>query len=166
MRKMYSENQIIDVIIRAIESGLIPIGSDVESFEGTSLLPTDVVFENWTLHRAIKIGDILWIVLAGKIKNNGSASATINNVIEITLPENISSKIYRMNGTNCSQSPLGDGWDLCVQAEVYWSGNPTRLDIVSNAVNKITLTNVGKSLSSGSSAIANLRVPLFLDIGE
>ena len=165
MRKMYSENQIIEVIIRAIESGLIPIGSDVVSYEGTSLLATDVVFEDWTLHRAIKDGNVLWIVLSGNIKNNSASSITPLEIFTITLPSDISSKIYRRDGSTCNNAYTSNEFVLSMRG--VQNSADKQFDLDSPSANTLILSlSGGSAIASGSYANFQIRIPLFLEIGE
>ena len=139
-------------------------GSEVLAYEGTSLLPTDVVFENWTLHRAIKDGNILWIVLSGEVKNNGSDTATVNNYFSITLNTDISSKIYRQDGTTCNNAKSSN--NRILRFNGMSGDNSTTFDLNSDSANVIYVrsrSNVG--LGAGDSMILDVRIPIFLDIG-
>lgn len=138
----------------------------VVAYEGTSLLPTDVVFEDWTLHRAIKDGNVLWFVVSGKIKNNGSASANVRTLCEITLPSELSAKIYRFEGTTCDEA-----YDTNSMVEVhagYISSNMnTSFYLVSEVANKIQIWSYANTaINAGASATFDCRIPIFLNIGD
>lgn len=138
--------------------------SDVVAYEGTSLLPEDVVFEDWTLHRAIQDGNILWIVLTGSITNNSDSSASPTDIFEITLPSSISSKIYRQDGTTCDNARSSDSTIL--YATGTQESQTKRYFVYSESANKIKLTLLTPtSISSGTYAKIDCRVPIFLDIG-
>lgn len=138
--------------------------SDVVAYEGTSLLPEGVVFEDWTLHRAIKDGNILWIALVGKITNTTGSSATVNDVFEITLPETISNKIYRTDGTSCDQAYTSE--QLVLIYYDNYANQPTQFRLKSPTANKLTYSSTnGFTLGSNVSAVFNVRIPIFLDTG-
>ena len=135
----------------------------VIAYEGTSLLPTDVVFEDWTLHRAIKDGNILWFVLAGKITNNGT-NASVTDILEITLPSEISSKIYRADGTTCDQAYSG-GSAVITFYDIF-NNTSTKFLLISPEANKIKIKIASaQTLATGGSQMLNTSIPIFLDTG-
>ena len=134
------------------------------AYEGTSLLPTDVVFTDWSLHRAIKDGNMLWIVLTASITNNTSGSQSISDIFSLTLPSGISSKIYRQDGTTCNDAYSSNPYIT------YFSGNKDSSNgafiFQSLSANSFTLSMGSPfSLGNGSSVRLYVRIPLFLDIG-
>ena len=138
---------------------------NVIGYEGTSLLPTDVVFENWTLHRAIKIGNILWVILCGVIKNTTASTFTQTNLFSITLPSDISSKIYRADGTTCDSNYSSDVNVATQPGATGAQSNVFRL--CSEVANVLYLDNTfGTTIPANDSKFVNVRIPIFLDIGD
>lgn len=135
----------------------------VVAYEGTSLLPTDVVFEDWTLHRAIKDGNVLWVVLTGKISNQGISSATIDKLFSITLADEIASKIYTTDGLTVLVN------DATKDVITYWrgakAGSTGTFALTSRGAKNLTLEIGSFGLSEGSSVFLDVRIPIFLDIG-
>ena len=140
------------------------VGSSVVAYEGTSSLPTGVVFENWTLHRAIKDGNILWIVCAGNINNTTAEAVSITNIFEISIPSEISSKIYRADGSTCNNSFTTNG---AITSFVGARDNAQQVfRLNSNEANKLLLIlNGSYSISANYSVRLDVRFPIFLDIG-
>ena len=142
----------------------IPAQDDeVIAYEGTSLLPTDVVFENWTLHRAIKDGNILWIVGTGVIKNNSDSMAYVAGLFNITLPTEISSKIYRKDGTTTNNAYSSSG-DIAYIIGIK-DTNTVRYTLSANTINVIEIYSSSISLASAGTVEFDFRFPIFLDIG-
>ena len=141
-------------------------GSEVVAYEGVSLLPTDVVFEDWTLHRAIKDGDILWVVFSGVIVNNGSETIGGGElpIFSLSLPTDILSKIYRVDGTTCNNNYNSSSAVLYDNG--YESGSRQTVYIRSQQANELkVIVNSSGNFTSGSTRIWNVRIPIFLDIG-
>ena len=136
----------------------------VVAYEGTSLLPTDVVFEDWTLHRAIKDGNVLWFVLTGKLKNNGASSVNVSNICEIVLPSEVSSKIYRLEGTTCDSAYTTDTL-ISRTSGIFGSSSTVRYTLLSTEANKIKLQSATNEIPAGNSLPVDMRIPIFLDTG-
>ena len=132
------------------------------AYEGTSALPSGASFSDWTLHRGIRDGNILWMTLVGQIINDSGSSIGPAEVYSITLPSALSSKIYRQDGTTCNnayssstQVLFGNGVQGTTTA---------RFSITSASANTLSVW-VLNAINSGTSAFVDLRVPIFLDIG-
>ena len=103
-------------------------------------------------------------MLSGKVTNTDTSDHIISTIFKVTLPSDIASKIYRVDGTSCDSGTY-------TQARILWysgqSGYTVGTFLVSSeSANEITITESSSpSLSSGLSREFNLRVPLFLDIG-
>lgn len=134
------------------------------AYEGTSLLPTDIVFSDWTLHRAIKDGNILWVVISGQIRNSGSDSQSVVNIMSISLPADIQNKIYRRDGTTINNSYSSDDTIANLNGN---KGNATFIyRLYSNVAGEFKIgCNLSFSLSGGDYTSLELRIPIFLDIG-
>lgn len=186
MRRMYSKKQIEEIAKGSIASasegtiakalGLDEDGNIVKgqaggekiiAYEGVSVLPTDIEFTDWTLHRAIKIDSVLWIVVCGTITNKGASQASFNNMCEITLPSSISSKIYRADGTSCDQAP-SSSVNTLILLDMGGAGSSERLaNCYSESANKIRIKwQYNTSINAGASIQFNIRFPLFLDVGS
>lgn len=154
---MFSENQIKEIVKSAIESGEI-------AYEGTSVLPEEVEFSEWALHRAIKDGNILWVIISGVIKNNSTTSTkAVRGLIDITLPEDISSKIYRYNGVPINQQASGD----VIETNIYQSGSIRAIALTSPSLN-VLHCELGSTINvpANGTIIVDTRIPIFLDIGS
>lgn len=137
----------------------------VVAYEGTSLLPTDVVFEDWTLHRAIKDGNVLWVVICGAVTNTSINQVSVTNLFSIDLPADIASKIYRFDGTTCDNSYLNNDLVLIQSGTINESGKNYK--IVSQTANNFVLTiTSAETLNSQATKIFNVRIPIFLNIGD
>lgn len=139
---------------------------EIVVYEGTSLLPTGFAMTSWGLHRAIKIGSILWIVVSGDIKNQSGAQSNVTKLYEITLPSDISSKIYRIDGVSCDQATAG-GNTRVAYTTVNVDDLVRNLEIRCSAPNVLTLymtSSVG--INDNSSKYFGFRFPLFLNFGE
>ena len=151
-----------------IQFGTIVYGfkgnEQVVAYEGESGLPTDVAFTQWALHRAIKDGNTLWVVVAGSIENNSGSATTPDLLCTITLPESISSHIYRQDGTTLNNTSSNS---MILTACGTSSSAVARFSIISGGTNIIEVHQSagGQSIPSGSSGRIDLRIPLFLDIG-
>lgn len=145
----------------SIEAG----GSEeVVAYEGVLQLPTDVVLTDWTLARAIQDGNILWITLCGQIRNNTQSSQSITNVYSVLLPSSIGDKIFKADGNPISQA---GGSNQITQA-VGIGGTASKIyNIGCSAVNTIMVGfSSSQSITAGQSYKVDLRIPLFLNIGE
>lgn len=147
-----------------------PVGGEsVVAYEGVSVLPTDIEFTDWTLHRAIQIGSVLWVVVCGTITNKGSSSNSFVNLCKITLPSSISSKIYRADGTTCDQaSTTTQAKNTLILLAMGGAGTNEKLaNAYSIEANKIHVKwQSNMSINAGDSIQFNVRFPLFLDIGS
>lgn len=142
-----------------------PVGGEsVVAYEGTSLLPEGVVFEDWALHRGIKTGNVLWIVITGKIKNTTEASISLTDLFSIVLPEEIASKIYKFDGTTCNSGTTG----LILGCYMYWQAfNNISIYLSNTTLNTLTFrTATSKKIPANTSQEVDCRIPLFLDIGS
>ena len=136
------------------------------AYEGTSLLPEGVNFKDWTLHRAIVKDDICWIVVSGVIINTTSSAISVSDLIEITLPADICSHIYRLDGTTCNQSTSGDGIVLLDFTKSNLNASAILIMLKSTEVNKLKLSMpVAQSATQNIDFNFNIRIPIFLDIG-
>lgn len=139
------------------------LGEPVVAYEGVSMLDTGVAFADWTLHRGIKDGNVLWIVICGKIVNNSGAQNTPYNICKFTLPSEIASKIYRADGSKVSESyTLNE--DVLSYIGTQNTNNKTFI-FKSFTANELQIVVSAAPISDGSSARFDLRVPIFLDIG-
>ena len=134
------------------------------AYEGTSLLPEGVVFENWTLHRAIQDGNVLWLVCAGNINNTTAEAVSITNIFEVSISSTIASKIYRADGSTCNNSYTVNG---AITSFVGARDNAQQVfRLNSNEANKLLLIlNGSYSISANYSVRIDFRFPIFLDIG-
>lgn len=132
------------------------------AYEGTSSLPAGATLTDWTLHRGIKDGNILWITLVGKIENDSGSSIGPAEVYSITIPESISSKIYRQDGTTCNNA-YSSSTQILFGNGIQGS-QAARFSITSGVANTLSVW-VLTSINTGSSAFVDLRIPIFLDIG-
>lgn len=138
-------------------------GEEVVAYEGTSLLPTDVIFEDWTLHRAIKDGNILWIVCSGTIKNTTSSSQSLTDLFKIILPSEIAEKIYRIDGTKCSESYTSFDYVLGYPGISKYTNQV--FNVRCSTPNELIIQNT-TNMNANEESHFNLRIPIFLDIGE
>ena len=141
------------------------VDTNAKAYEGTSLLPTDVVFESWTLHRAIKDGNILWLVCSGKIHNNSASQQSVDYLFELTIPSNIGSHIYRMDGTTVNNTRTGSD-SLILQGNGAWGSTPLTISVESPSENYIKIGfNSTQTINASGNRAVNLRIPIFLNIG-
>ena len=141
-------------------------GSEVIAYEGTSTLENDLVFTGWTLHRAIKDGNILWLVGSGKILNNSSSTASIYSLFSITLPSNISSKIYRTDGTTCDNTYVNSNIIGAFPINVGTLTSANNILVKCTNVNKLDFEAQSSiNVNASSDQTFNFRIPIFLDIG-
>ena len=172
----YAPNVAVNPTLAGTESALTGLqvgnqkykvgGSEILAYEGTSLLSSGVVFENWTLHRSIKDGNILWVVLSGKITNTSGSSKTEYSFFSVTLPSQISSKIYRLNGTTCDNAESSSPEILNAVGYKSNSNNPVFYYLSSVTANVLQLTCSGLAIDNNGSAYVDVRIPIFLDIGD
>lgn len=141
-----------------------PQSNEVEAYEGTSLLPTNIIFSGWTLHRAIKDGNILWLVLAGTIENNSGVASSISTMFELSLPSYISSKIYRLDGTKVSENYSTE--NIITVACGTVNSAYKNYNVYSIEINKIIVNIPASQISETGKMRVEMRLPLFLDIGE
>ena len=134
-------------------------GSEVLAYEGTYSFPADVAYTGWSLHRAIKDGNILWLVIAGQIVNDSGASQTVS-LMSITLPSSLSSHIYREDGTTCDNA-YSSSYTITKCAGVI-KNTVSAIQIDSLSANTIEVGSA--TLNTGTTRI-DLRIPIFLDIG-
>lgn len=139
----------------------------VVAYEGVVGLPEGITLTDWTLHRAIKDSNILWVVLTGRIAISISGGIPTNTpFFTITLPEEISSKIYRTEGSTCNNEPTSSGSSYILQDTTQVNG-AKQYSLWSRTPNTISLeTSTSWSLGQGGSFPLNIRIPLFLDIGS
>ena len=134
------------------------------AYEGTSLLTSGLEFSGWTLHRAIKDGNILWFVFTGSISNPTGADIQTNALAEITLPSNIASKIYRRDGTNVSEAYTSNG--VIIRFSSVLENTNTNYRLYSDEINKVKMLFVSnETINANSSKSFDIRIPIFLDIG-
>ena len=92
-----------------------------------------------------------------------SSSVSFENIFDITLPEALSSKIYRNDGTTCNQ-PYLSSYSILLDL-VKIGANIFNVSLISFETNKLRVQLGQQSLNSGSSIQVNIRIPIFLDIG-
>lgn len=142
---------------------------EVIAYEGTvSIEDTNLQFEDWSLHRAIKDGNILWLVVSGIIKNiDTSASHRLtqfDTLLEVTLPQNISSKIYRGDGTTCNNAYIHK--NLILSATMCLESSEYVAVLSSTEANKLVIKlNSTVTWTANTNKAINIRIPIFLDIG-
>jgi hypothetical protein len=166
-KKTFSQGIAVPNASSITDSNGNPIISGSNSptaYTGVLVLPTDVILTSWTLARAIKDGNILWLTLCGQIKNNTSGSVSVANVYDVLLPSSIGDKIYKQDGTTIS-TPGGSN-QITLAIGVGGTTNKV-FNIGCSAVNTIRVGfSSSQNINAGSSLKVDLRVPLFLDIGQ
>lgn len=143
-----------------------PVGGEsVVAYDAEVLLPEGVTFSGWSLTRSIKINSVLWLVCCGVAQNSTSSSISINELLYFVLPSDISSHIYRADGTTCNQNYVSNNRVLvaCGGRE----DSTQRFILLCEAPNKLKLTfGQGQYISANSSMRIDIRIPIFLDIGS
>ena len=140
------------------------VGASVVGYEGTSDLTAGLEFTDWGLHRAIKDGNILWLVVSSKILNTTSSSLSTTALCSITLPSEISSKIYRADGSTINNA-LTSSEKICNAVGTKGAqASPFFIDSYTANVIKIAL-NTTLTVSANDYSYVEVRVPIFLDIG-
>ena len=193
MRKMYSQNQIKNLVQEAITEGQIEIPQELPSqegaevgdvlkigadglewgaggggspvaYEGTSELPEGVEFKSWTLHRAIQDGNILWIVITGIIENTNASAKNIADIMSLSLPLEIQEKIYRQDGTTIDQAYVSSYIVTTFLGRVQYSSD---ISIESSTAGRF-LVKLSSSyeIYGNDTTDVDIRFPIFLDIGE
>lgn len=140
-----------------------PSGEEVIAYEGTSLMPTGVIFKDWSLHRGIKDGNILWLAVTGVISNTNASSASVSGIISITIPSDLGDKIYRSDGTKVS---VGTSYSNILYSNVTFGSGSRVISLYSNSQNelKIEFTST-QTLGAATDLPIDIRIPIFLDIG-
>lgn len=195
MRKMFSQNQIKNLVQEAITEGQIEIPQELPSqegaeigdvlkigadglewgaggggspvaYEGVSQLPSGVTFESWSLHRAIKEGNILWFCATGAITNSTASSVSLGTIATVTLPSEISSKIYRVDGSACNVAGDPSYAGVTIGVGVFSGYEAGNLWLNSELANQIDMIFAAKTLGANESIRIDFRIPIFLEIGE
>ena len=122
MRRMYSEKQLVQVIEeqdlkpKTLEQQEPNWAYDVEEFPSTTGCTSEVTF-----CRIQKINGELHIIMQGKVNNATGSDKTVYNLsgIYVTLPSEIASKIFDVNGNPASEGVASDVRITAAPCQIY-----------------------------------------------
>lgn len=141
-------------------------GEEVVAYEGTVGLPASIQISDWTLHRCILNNKILWLVFVGAVTVTDSSENIGNNSVlfSATLPSEVASKIYRKDGTTCNNYSSSF---VIIEGATWVASANKSFKICSRSANTISVEGNGPwNLSTGYPYTIDIRIPLFMDIGQ
>lgn len=169
MRRMYSENQLENIIQKEIASGENIVNGAWEYEQDIELEDSFLNgLEVANLFGKIQVKNgVLYIVISALLSNNTESSITTGSTYIAyikNIPSKIASKIFRKDGSNIDNAPIGSVWNILNKkgyntTDTGGSPGDVNINVNSNFAKQIELYARNTfSVASGSAKAFDFRV--------
>lgn len=175
MRRMFTEKQVKemvldtdyssrDLVVKTLSQTQPNYELDIHSVLNASIIKSDTLYTKFVM-----IGNVLWLIISGNFVNGNDVAnnATLINNQELTLPDKISSKIKRADGTSYNKNTSGTGTERYICGEIFTANigvlKNCQVILQSPSANHMTLNlfNLG-SRTEDSTYFIDIRMPILI----